>query len=411
MDDGKPKAGLVMSLIATTSSELSQPQNMIQEDMAKLKSLLQDSLSPHVAAGQKDMRILNLACGRCDEAETLIQLGSDLTQGGAVEMVGADIRIREIRQARETHSHLPADFLIEDATKISEHKQLGDDFNMVFVRHQNFWHGQELWKKIFDQGIAKLRPDGMLVITSYFDVEHRLALRALEAATAPTDEDGLREMRAQYYGMISDVDQQLGRVWEALRELGQWENTIVIVTSDHGEQLGDHGMVQKMGWFEESFHIPLIVRDPRSPETAGSIVEVFTEAVDVFPTVCELLALDVPRQCDGRSLRPFLAGEVPEEWRDAAYWEFDWRFFTPGRDGAKWPQDRRSVGHQLTVRRSDDVAYVQFADGEALVYDVSADPTWRTMLDDPERAWAEARSMLAWRAQHTDRTLTGTFLP
>jgi uncharacterized lipoprotein len=96
-------------------------------------------------------------------------------------MVGADIRIREIRQAREAHGHLPAEFLIEDATKIDQHKELGDDFNMVFLRHQNFWHGQELWKKIFDQGIAKLRPDGMLVITSYFDVEHRLALRALEA--------------------------------------------------------------------------------------------------------------------------------------------------------------------------------------------------------------------------------------
>ncbi|MBL9180819.1 MAG: methyltransferase domain-containing protein [Verrucomicrobiaceae bacterium] len=157
------------------------PLNPIQEDMAKLKSLLHDSLSPHLPAAQKDMRILNLACGRCDEAETLIQVGSDLTKGGSVEMVGADIRIREIRQAREAHSHLPAEFLIEDATKISEHKQLGDDFNMVFLRHQNFWHGQELWKKIFDQGIAKLRPDGMLVITSYFDVEHRLALRALEA--------------------------------------------------------------------------------------------------------------------------------------------------------------------------------------------------------------------------------------
>jgi hypothetical protein len=149
--------------------------------MAKLKSLLHDSLSPHLPAVQKDMRILNLACGRCDEAETLIQVGSDLTKGGPVEMVGADIRIREIRQARETHRHLPAQFLIEDATKIDQHKELGDDFNMVFLRHQNFWHGQELWKKIFDQGIAKLRPDGMLVITSYFDVEHQLALRALEA--------------------------------------------------------------------------------------------------------------------------------------------------------------------------------------------------------------------------------------
>jgi hypothetical protein len=69
------------------------------------------------------------------------------------------------------------------------------------------------------------------------------------------------------------------------------------------------------------------------------------------------------------------------------------------------------VAHQLTVRRSRDVAYVQFADGEALVYDLAADPTWRTSLDDPERSWAEARALLAWRAQHADRTLTGVFLP
>jgi hypothetical protein len=145
--------------------------------------MLHDSLAPHLpnTAAGKDMRILNLACGRCDEAETLIQVGTELTQGGEVEMIGADIRIREIRQAREQHANLPAKFLIEDATKIDEHRELGDDFNMVFLRHQNFWHGQELWKKIFDQGIAKLRPDGMLVITSYFDKEHRLALRALES--------------------------------------------------------------------------------------------------------------------------------------------------------------------------------------------------------------------------------------
>ncbi len=152
---------------------------VIAEDMSKLKILLQESLQPHLPAAS-DMRILNLACGRCDEAGTLVQVGSELTNGGGVEMVGADIRIREIRQARENHAHLPAQFLIEDATKIDQHKELGDDFNLVFLRHQNFWHGQELWKKIFDQGIAKLRPDGMLVITSYFDVEHRLALRALE---------------------------------------------------------------------------------------------------------------------------------------------------------------------------------------------------------------------------------------
>ena len=228
---------------------------------------------------------------------------------------------------------------------------------------------------------------------------------------APQDETELRRMRAQYYGMIGDVDAQLARVWAALRDAGQWENTLIILTSDHGEQLGDHGMIQKMGWFEESFHIPLVIRDPRRTASTGRVVERFSEAVDVFPTLCQLLDIAVPRQCDGRSLVQFLDGAEPEEWRDAVHWEFDWRFFAPGRDGRNWPADRRSAGHQLTVHRRDDLAYVQFADGEALVYDLAADPTWRTMLDDPQRAWETARDLLAWRAQHTERTLTGTFLP
>lgn len=157
-----------------------EPSNPIEGDLANLRGLLKESLAPHLPS-QPDLRILNLACGRCDEAETLINVGRELVgQQGSVEMVGADIRIREIRQARETHGHLPAEFLIEDASQLSRNKALGDDFGVVFLRHQNFWHGQELWKKIFDQGIAKLRPDGMLVITSYFDLEHRLALEALK---------------------------------------------------------------------------------------------------------------------------------------------------------------------------------------------------------------------------------------
>jgi hypothetical protein len=164
----------------TLSRRFFGSMNPIDQDLSQLKGLLKDSLAGQIA-GTSDLRILNLACGRCDEAETLIAVGQELTgEKGGVEMVGADIRIREIRQAREKHAHLPAEFLIEDASQLSRNKALGDDFGLVFLRHQNFWHGQELWKKIFDQGIAKLRADGMLVITSYFDVEHRLALEALQ---------------------------------------------------------------------------------------------------------------------------------------------------------------------------------------------------------------------------------------
>ena len=55
--------------------------------------------------------------------------------------------------------------------------------------------------------------------------------------------------------MIGDVDAQLGRVFDALAREGQWEDTFVLVTSDHGEQLGDHGLVQKLGFFEESYRV------------------------------------------------------------------------------------------------------------------------------------------------------------
>jgi arylsulfatase A-like enzyme len=227
---------------------------------------------------------------------------------------------------------------------------------------------------------------------------------------APKSEDELRVMRAQYFGMIGDVDEQLGRVWQALRDGGQWENTIIVVAADHGEQLGDHGLQQKFGWFEQSFHVPAIIGDPRFPDAHGTVVDHFTENVDVFPTICDALGIEIPKQCDGMPLTGFLRGDAPGAWRDGAVWEFDWRFFVPGGDGAEWPNDRRSALSQLTVRRTDDAAYVQFADGEAMLFDLAADPNWKTMSEDPQLLLRNAQSLLAWRAQHADRTLTGRLL-
>jgi hypothetical protein len=156
------------------------PANPITQDMLTLDSLLRETVSPHLQLDRKDdLRILNIACGQCDEAGTLVNFGKEHTDGN-VSLIGADIRIREILQARENHAHLPAEFLLEDATKLSRHKELGEDFNLVLLRHQNYWHGPELWKKIFEQGLTKVDKDGVLVITSYFDNEHQLALEALQ---------------------------------------------------------------------------------------------------------------------------------------------------------------------------------------------------------------------------------------
>jgi len=119
---------------------------------------------------------------------------------------------------------------------------------------------------------------------------HAAAL-GVEASAAPTDPAALRSLRSQYFGMASEVDAQLGRVLAALKASGEWDRTIVVLTADHGEQLGDHGLIQKLAFFEQSYAIPCIIRDPRHRDAHGTSIRAFTEAVDVFPTIAELLAV------------------------------------------------------------------------------------------------------------------------
>ena len=85
-----------------------------------------------------------------------------------------------------------------------------------------------------------------------------------------------RQIRAIYYGMVSEVDAQLGRVFDGVKAAGAWGDTIVILTSDHAEMMGDHLMLGKGGFFDGSYHLPLIIRDPRRLASAGGTVDAFT---------------------------------------------------------------------------------------------------------------------------------------
>jgi len=237
------------------------------------------------------------------------------------------------------------------------------------------------------------------------------AVMQLPDTKAPSTEQGMRRMRAQYYGMIGDVDAQLGRIVSALRDSDEWGNTVIVITADHGEQLGDHGLREKVGFFEQSYHIVGMIRAPQISAGHGRIVDAFTENVDVFPTLSELLGARAPAQCDGRPLTPWLSGNEPSEWRQMATWEYDWRqlYINESPDGAavNWPTDRRLERQNLCVQRDSDSAYVQFGNGDWLAFDLAEDPTWRTPIRDANRVLPLAQRMLTWRSQHTERRLSG----
>lgn len=252
-------------------------------------------------------------------------------------------------------------------------------------------------------------PGGLRLPSAPATERHRVheMLMSNPHMAAPANSTDMRGLTAQYFGMVSEADHQLGRVWAALEARGDWEETFIVVTADHGEQLGDQGLIGKGGFFEQSYHILGLVRDPRPGAAEGLVVDAFTENVDIFPTLCDAIGVPVPAQCDGAPLTPFLRGEAPPWWRNAAHWEWDWRGGLIGVGAHPWPWDRRLERQNLAVRRSETAAYVHFADGSWLAFDLAADPSWRTPLSDPAAVLEQAQALLTWRARHADRTLTG----
>lgn len=229
---------------------------------------------------------------------------------------------------------------------------------------------------------------------------------------APEREKALRRMKAVYFGLMSEVDEALGRLFDHLRATGQWDRTLVIFTTDHGEQMGDHHLLGKGGYYDQSFHIPLIVRDPREGAARGARVSHFTESVDVMPTMLEAIGAEIPPACDGASLHPFLEGRVPARWRDAVHWEYDFR--DVGNDAAERALGLTLHRCNLTVRRTTTRKYVQFAGLPALLFDLEHDPgEFENVIADPAYAadaLAMAQGMLAWRMTHEDQTLTHIML-
>lgn len=232
--------------------------------------------------------------------------------------------------------------------------------------------------------------------------------RGAGGAVTALDEAAIRQMRATYAGLITEVDDCLGRVFAYLDETGQWDDTMIVFTSDHGEQLGDHWLLGKVGYFDESFRIPLVIKDAGRPARAGAVEDAFTESVDVMPTILEALGGEAPRACDGACLLPLLDGEHPADWRDTLFYEYDFRdvFYSKPEADLGLAMDDCS----LCVIQDERYKYVHFAALPPLFFDLQRDPQqFENLAENPAYTGLVkeyAQKALSKRMRHAERTLT-----
>ena len=160
--------------------------------------------------------------------------------------------------------------------------------------------------------------------------------------------DNQKRMWSGYLATVTYMDEQVGRILDALKKLKLDKETTVIFTSDHGYLLGEHHFWQKGNLREEVTRVPLIIRSPKSTSGINSSI---VELVDLFPTACELTGLPIPKSVEGKSLVPILVGSKTKI-KDSAL-----SFIPRG-----------------TSLRTKEWSYMKYKDGSEELYDMRKDP-------------------------------------
>jgi arylsulfatase len=211
-------------------------------------------------------------------------------------------------------------------------------------------------------------PEEMQSQLAFAGIDHQT-----ESPLSPHGYDA-RRMIAAYYAQIELIDDQVGRMLDALEASGQRDNTLIIFTSDHGEMLGDHGLVLKgCRFYEGAVHVPLIFSWPGHFQQ-GVRSEALVELADLVPTLLEATNLPVPENVHGMSLLPILQGQAdPNVHHDFVRCEYHDALDRSFASHANMIYDGR---HKLVV-------YHGHAIGE--LYDLQQDPDeFHNLWDDPD---------------------------
>jgi choline-sulfatase len=177
--------------------------------------------------------------------------------------------------------------------------------------HPPFYPPKELYS-LFDQAAIRLPeqapPDAP---PPHLSILHK------RREWAHLTEVEIRQIIAGYYGMVALVDGYCGMVLDALERLGIRDETIVVWTVDHGDQMWEHELFLKFVMREASVHVPLLID---APGVESGVRSELTEHVDLLPTLCDLVDASIPETVQGRSLAPLLGTDpAPTGWRDAVF--------------------------------------------------------------------------------------------
>ncbi|MFC1766378.1 sulfatase [Planctomycetota bacterium] len=187
--------------------------------------------------------------------------------------------------------------------------------------------------------------------------------------------------RGTYYGMVSLVDVQVGRLVQVLRQTGQFENTIIAFTSDQGFQLGEHGLWKKRAFYEGNVKVPLLLIFPQALPR-GKVIQEPVEMLDFLPTLMELSHLSMPATIRGKSLVPLIRDSVKGDWRKACFSEID-------HSQSMYPELRQETGRRVMVR-TKQWKLIMFMDSrvtdkDGALYDLQDDPDEKNNLyHDPQ---------------------------
>ncbi|WP_404305500.1 sulfatase family protein [Neorhodopirellula lusitana] len=195
-----------------------------------------------------------------------------------------------------------------------------------------------------------------------------------------TPEKYQTNMRA-YYRMATGIDNAIARLQDALKAAGQDQNTIIVYSADNGYLMGDRGTAGKWNHYEQSLRIPLIVYDPRLPESQrGRVVEELVSNIDMAATFVDMAGVEVPGIYQGQSLVPLVQGETVDDWREDFFCEHLFRLYN------NW--------HGVRGKRYKYAVY--YDDGYECLFDLERDPTELVNLaDNPE--YASVRAEMAKR--------------